>query len=279
MSWRRCRHQRRRTRPFLEAFLAHRRPGRPAAALPDAKLGIGPPITDGFYYDQLDAVHPLRTCGPSRRPTASSRSGSGSCAGWSATTLPRPRLASEPYKLELIDLKGAAAATEGASVEVGAGELTIYDNVRRDGTVAWKDLCRGPHVPDTGYVRVRNHPQLGRCAGAATSATPSSSASTAPHGRPRTIWRRTVPGWPRPPAATTKLGAELDLFSFPEELGAGLPVFHPKGGVLKRVMEDYGTHGAHPRGLRLRRRRIAKEGLFGRRATSPTSPTACSAHG
>ncbi|MCC6495883.1 MAG: threonine--tRNA ligase, partial [Propionibacteriaceae bacterium] len=120
----------------------------------DAKLGIGPPITDGFYYDfdlatpftpeDLKAIEKEMGSIVKERQRFVRRAVSDTDAA--------AELAAEPYKLELIGLKGSAAATEGASVEVGAGELTIYDNVRKDGAVAWKDLCRGPHVPHTGYL-------------------------------------------------------------------------------------------------------------------------------
>jgi len=151
-------------------------------------------------------------------------------------------LAHEPYKCELIGLKGNAAnAAEGAEAEVGGGELTIYDNVRRDGTVAWGDLCRGPHVPSTkvlgnafklmrsaaAYWRgSEKNPQLQRIYG---TAWPTKDELKAYLERLAEAEKRDH----------RKLGAELDLFSFPENIGPGLPVFHPKGGIIKREMEDY----------------------------------------
>ncbi|HET8560698.1 MAG TPA: threonine--tRNA ligase, partial [Marmoricola sp.] len=152
-------------------------------------------------------------------------------------------LAQEPYKIELIGLKGsgsAEGAAEGASVEVGAGELTIYDNIDRNGEVAWKDLCRGPHLPTTkripafklmriaaAYWRGDEHnKQLQRIYGTAWE----SKEALAEHlHRLEEAEKRDH----------RKLGRELDLFSFPDEIGSGLPVFHPRGGVIKRVMEDY----------------------------------------
>ncbi len=102
----------------------------------------------------------------------------------------RAELAAEPYKLELIGLKGpdAAGAAEGADAEVGGAELTIYDNVRRGGEVAWKDLCRGPHVPTTRVLgqRLEAHAHRGRLLARLFDEHPSSSGSTAPRGRPRT---------------------------------------------------------------------------------------------
>jgi len=154
----------------------------------------------------------------------------------------RSELADEPYKLELVGLKGSTAgdAADGADAEVGAGELTIYDNHRRDGSLAWKDLCRGPHLPSTraipAYKLMRvaaaywrgseKNPQLQRIYGTAWE---SRDALKAHLHRLEEAEKRDH----------RKLGAELDLFSFPDEIGSGLAVFHPKGGVMRRVMEDY----------------------------------------
>ncbi|HET9128455.1 MAG TPA: threonine--tRNA ligase, partial [Propionibacteriaceae bacterium] len=143
-------------------------------------------------------------------------------------------------KLELISDKATVSSDDASLVEVGGHELTMYDNVRRDGSVAWKDLCRGPHVPDTSYIRAysvtrasaaywrgdQSKAQLQRVYG---TAWPTKDDLAAYEHRQAEAARRDH----------RKLGLELDLFSFPEELGAGLPVFHPKGGVIKRVMEDY----------------------------------------
>ena len=233
----------------------------------DAKLGIGPPITDGFYYDfrvetpftpdDLKAIEKAMVGIVKERQQFVRRPISDEAAA--------AELASEPYKLELIGLKGAAANTEGASIEVGAGELTIYDNVRRDGAVAWKDLCRGPHVPHTGYL------------GNGWALTRSSAAYWRGDQRNDQLQRVYGTAWASKDDLVAyrtrleeaarrdhrKLGAELDLFSFPEELGAGLPVFHPKGGVIKRVMEDY-VRTAHIRsGFQyVGTPHIAKEVLF-----------------
>ncbi|MFC5268175.1 threonine--tRNA ligase [Kribbella qitaiheensis] len=211
---------------------------------PDAKLGIGPPVENGFYYD-FDVATPFTPEDLTKiekkmqqiikeRQRFSRRVVSDDDA--------RAELASEPYKLELIGIKGSASAdaAEGASVEVGAGELTIYDNIRRDDTVAWKDLCRGPHVPATGYLgnfklmRVaaaywrgsEKNPQLQRIYGTAWDTRDALKAYLT---RLEEAAKRDH----------RKLGTELDLFSFPDEIGSGLAVFHPKGGVLRKVMEDY----------------------------------------
>lgn len=208
----------------------------------DAKLGIGPPITDGFYYDfdvstpftpeDLQALEKQMQQIVRERQRFVRRAVSDQEA--------RDELASEPYKLELIGIKGRAEGTEGASVEVGAGELTIYDNVRRDGSVAWKDLCRGPHVPHTGYLNAyaltrssaaywrgdQKNPQLQRLYG---TAWPSRDDLKAYQTRLAEAAKRDH----------RKLGSDLDLFSFPDEIGSGLAVFHPKGGVLRMQMENY----------------------------------------
>ncbi len=232
----------------------------------EAKLGIGPPITDGFYYD-FDVPTPFTPEDHKAIAKAMDRvvkERQRFVRRVVTDEQARAELASEPYKLELIGLKGNSDAAEGASVEVGAGELTIYDNVRRDGSVAWKDLCRGPHVPHTGYLK-------------AFAITRSSAAYWRGDQANQQLQRLYGTAWPTRDdlAAYThrlaeaarrdhrKLGVELDLFSFPEELGAGLPVFHPKGGVIKREMEDY-VRAAHIKaGFQyVGTPHIAKEGLF-----------------
>ncbi|UIJ33805.1 threonine--tRNA ligase [Allobranchiibius sp. GilTou73] len=211
---------------------------------PAAKLGIGPPITDGFYYD-FDVETPFTPEDLKALEKAMQRIvNEGQTFSRRVVTddEAREELADEPFKLELIGLKGGAAeAADGAEAEVGAGELTIYDNVRRDGSIAWGDLCRGPHLPSTklignAYKIMRSaaaywrgsekNPQLQRIYG---TAWPSKEELRAYTDRLAEAEKRDH----------RKLGAELDLFSFPEELGSGLPVFHPKGGVIKREMEDY----------------------------------------
>ncbi|HEX3612306.1 MAG TPA: threonine--tRNA ligase [Sporichthyaceae bacterium] len=209
---------------------------------PAAKLGIGPPIENGFYYD-FDVTDPFTPDDLGRiekrmqelvkeRQTFSRREVSDDDA--------RVELAAEPYKLELIGLKGSAGSDDGADVEVGAGGLTIYDNHRKDGSLAWKDLCRGPHVPTTGHIPAfklmrsaaaywrgsEKNPQLQRLYGTAWE---SRDALKDYLTRLEEAARRDH----------RKLGVELDLFSFPDEIGSGLAVFHPKGGAMRRVMEDY----------------------------------------
>ncbi len=210
---------------------------------PDAKLGIGPPIEDGFYYDfdvetpfvpeDLEKIESRMRKIIKENQRFSRRAVSDDDA--------RTELAAEPYKLELIGLKGSAAeAAEGAGAEVGAGELTIYDNLDRNGELAWKDLCRGPHLPTTKRIPAfklmrsaaaywrgsEENKQLQRIYGTAWE---SKEALEAHLHRIEEAERRDH----------RRLGRELDLFSFPDEIGSGLPVFHPKGGVIKREMEDY----------------------------------------
>jgi threonyl-tRNA synthetase len=212
---------------------------------PDARLGIGPPVRDGFYYD-FDVATPFHPDDLKALEKAMQRIiNEGQTFERRVVTDAEAltELAHEPYKCELVGLKGGGAdeAAEGAGVEVGAGELTIYDNIRRDGTRAWGDLCRGPHIPSTKLIgnafklmRVaaaywrgsEKNPQLQRIYG---TAWPTKDELKAYLDRLAEAERRDH----------RKLGAELDLFSFPDELGSGLPVFHPKGGVIKREMEDY----------------------------------------
>jgi len=209
---------------------------------PSAKLGIGPPITDGFYYD-FDVEEPFSPDDFKSIEKAMERiirSGQRFVRRVSSDAEAKSELASEPYKLELIGLKGSDLG-DGAA-EVGAGELTIYDNIDpQTGATIWKDLCRGPHLPNTrmignGFSLTRvasaywrgneNNKQLQRIYG---TAWPSKDELKLHQERIAEAVRRDH----------RRLGAELDLFSFPDEIGSGLAVFHPKGGIMRRVMEDY----------------------------------------
>ena len=214
---------------------------------PDAKLGIGPPVTDGFYYD-FDVDRPftpedLAVLEKTMRKIIKAGQRFSRRVLASVNEAKR-ELKNEPYKLELIDLKGStsnAGINPGEVMEVGAGELTIYDNVHpHTGEVVWSDLCRGPHVPTTRYIPAFRltrtaaaywrgselNPQLQRIYGTAWESAEAlerhlellAEAQRRDHRR---------------------LGAELDLFSFPDEIGSGLAVFHPRGGTVRRVMEDY----------------------------------------
>jgi len=212
---------------------------------PEARLGIGPPVRDGFYYD-FDVETPFVPEDLAKIETAMRKIIKEGQRFERRVTTDHDalsELADEPYKVELIGLKGSGKsddAAEGASVEVGAGELTIYDNVRRNGDVAWSDLCRGPHLPTTKRIPAfklmrsaaaywrgdEKNKQLQRIYGTAWE---SKEALEEHLHRLEEAERRDH----------RKLGRDLDLFSFPDEIGSGLAVFHPKGGVIKRVMEDY----------------------------------------
>ena len=211
---------------------------------PAARLGIGPPITDGFYYD-FDVETPFTPEDLKALEKVMARivKEGQTFRRWDLSEdVARTELAAEPYKLELIGIKGTAAqATDGASVEVGLGGLSIYQNLRRDGSVAWQDLCRGPHLPTTrlianGFQLTRSaaaywrgsekNPQLQRIYG---TAWPTKDELRAHLERLAEAERRDH----------RRIGAELDLFSFPDELGSGLPVFHPKGGIIRNEMENY----------------------------------------
>ncbi len=211
---------------------------------PEAKLGIGPPVESGFYYD-FDVAEPFTPAdlkSIEKKMQQIIKQGQRFDRRTVSDEEARAELATEPYKLELVGLKGGAAeAAEGAAAEVGADELTIYDNIHpRTGELCWKDLCRGPHLPTTrvipafklmrtaaAYWRGREtNPQLQRIYGTAWEnkdalkeyLTFLEEAEKRDH---------------------RKLGVELDLFSIPDEIGSGLAVFHPKGGVVRKVMEDY----------------------------------------
>ncbi|MFS0885581.1 threonine--tRNA ligase [Aeromicrobium sp. 179-A 4D2 NHS] len=234
---------------------------------PDAKLGIGPPITDGFYYD-FDVETPFTPEDLDRiesRMRKIVKEGQKFSRREISDDEARAELADEPYKLELIGLKSTAGdAAEGASVEVGEGGLSIYDNLKRDGSLAWKDLCRGPHLPTTKRIPAfklmrsaaaywrgdEKNKQLQRIYGTAWATKEDLEAHL---HRIEEAQRRDH----------RRLGTELDLYSFPDEIGSGLPVFHPKGGVIKREMEDYVRRRHIEEGFEyVGTPHIAKEGLF-----------------
>jgi threonyl-tRNA synthetase len=211
---------------------------------PEAKLGIGPPVTDGFYYD-FDVAEPFTPedlKAIEKQMERIIRSGQRFMRRVVSDDEARAELTREPFKLELIGLKGGNTGDDNESVEVGGAELTIYDNVDpASGETIWKDLCRGPHVPSTrmignGFALTRlaaaywrgseKNPQLQRIYG---TAWPTKDELRAYQERIEEALKRDH----------RKLGVELDLFSFPEEIGSGLPVFHPKGGIMRRTMEDY----------------------------------------
>jgi len=231
----------------------------------EAKLGIGPPITDGYYYDfQCEPLTPEDLKAIDKKAQQIIKERQRFVRRVVSDDEARAELAHEPFKLELITDKGGSNAEDGSSVEVGAGELTIYDNVKRDGTVAWKDLCRGPHVPHTGYIN-------------AFAITRASAAYWRGDQRNAQLQRVYGTAWPTRDELKAyqtrleeaakrdhrKLGVELDLFSFHGSVGSGLPLFHPKGGIIKRAMEDYVRQAHIDNGFEyVGTPHIAKEDLF-----------------
>ena len=209
---------------------------------PEAKLGIGPPIENGFYYD-FDVARPFH---PEDLEKLEKRMQEIVKAGqafrrrrFASLDEAKQELAGEPYKLELVDIKGDVDSAE--VMEVGGGELTIYDNVdAKSGSRVWGDLCRGPHLPSTKHIGAfklmrtaaaywrgsEQNPQLQRVYG---TAWPTRDALKAYLSMLEEAARRDH----------RKLGADLDLFSFPDEIGSGLAVFHPKGGIIRRELESY----------------------------------------
>ena len=204
------------------------------------RLGIGPPITDGFYYD-FDPERPFNPEDLEKIESAMRKivkDGQRFRRRVTTEADALKELSHEPYKCELIGLK--AGAGDEASVEVGGSELTIYDNLGRDGQPVWSDLCRGPHLPSTKHIPAfklmrsaaaywrgsEKNPMLQRIYG---TAWPSQDELTAYLDLLAEAEKRDH----------RRLGTELDLFSFPEEIGSGLAVFHPKGGIIRRAMEDY----------------------------------------
>ncbi|WP_433791135.1 threonine--tRNA ligase [Actinoplanes sp. CA-252034] len=231
---------------------------------PEAKLGIGPPIRDGFYYD-FDVEKPFQ---PDDLAKLEKRMQEIVKAGqtfrrreYASLDEAKAELKDEPFKLELVDIKGDVDPEAAA---VGAGELTHYDNLDKDGNRVWGDLCRGPHLPSTRLIPAfklmrsaaaywrgsEKNPQLQRVYG---TAWPSRDELKAYLTRLAEAERRDH----------RKLGTELDLFSFPDEIGSGLVVFHPKGGVIKREMEDYVRARHIEEGFQyVGSPHITKEGLF-----------------
>jgi threonyl-tRNA synthetase len=207
---------------------------------PGTRLGIGPPITDGFYYDfdPENAFNPqdLEKIESAMRKIVKEGQRFKRRVTNEADAL--KELAHEPYKCELIGIKGGS--TDEASVEVGGTELTIYDNLGRDGKALWSDLCRGPHLPSTKHVPAF---KLMRSAAAYWRGSEKNPMLQRIYG---TAWpsQAELDAYLELLAEAEKrdhrrLGQELDLFSFPEEIGSGLAVFHPKGGIIRRAMEDY----------------------------------------
>ena len=215
---------------------------------PDAKLGIGPPITDGFYYDfQVDTPFtPDDLAAIDKVMARIIKEGQTFRRRVVTEDEARAELANEPFKLELIGDKGAGGGSDdAANVEVGEGELTIYQNVRGAGrdseTVVWKDLCRGPHLPNTKLI------------GQGEKLMKSSAAYWRGNQKNAQLQRVYGTAWPTKEALKEyldrlaeaerrdhrKLGVEQDLFSFHDEIGSGLPLLHPKGGQIRRAMEEY----------------------------------------
>ncbi|WIV54447.1 threonine--tRNA ligase [Amycolatopsis nalaikhensis] len=209
---------------------------------PEAKLGIGPPVKDGFYYDfAVDKPFTPEDLQALEKRMKQIVKGAQQFSRrvFDSVDEAKKELADEPFKLELVDLKSEVDTSE--VMEVGEGELTIYDNLDpRTKERVWSDLCRGPHVPTTKFIpafkltRVaaaywrgsEKNPQLQRIYGTAWESTEAQDAHLERIAEAERRDHR-------------KLGAELDLFSFPEEIGSGLPVFHPKGGIIRRELENY----------------------------------------
>ena len=206
----------------------------------NTRLGIGPPIKDGFYYD----FDPTNTFNPDDLVKIESsmrkivKEGQRFRRRVISEADALKELAHEPYKCELIGIKGAAG--DEVSVEVGGAELTMYENLGRDGNPVWSDLCRGPHLPSTKHIPAF---KLMRTAAAYWRGSEKNPMLQRIYG---TAWpsQDELNGYLELLAEAEKrdhrrLGSELDLFSFPEEIGSGLAVFHPKGGIIRRAMEDY----------------------------------------
>ena len=241
---------------------------------PGTLLGIGPPVENGFYYDFLPSrpFTPEDLAAIEKKMAEIIKAAQRFSRREISDSQARGELAHEQFKLELIGIKGGAGSPDTTPTEldaeelsqVGGGALTMYDNLDRDGELAWTDLCRGPHLPTTRRIPAfklmrtaaaywrgdQNNEQLQRIYG---TAWPSKDALKAYLVQLEEAAKRDH----------RKLGAELDLFSFPDELGSGLPVFHPKGGILRRVMEDYVRQRHAEEGFDfVSTPHISKDGLF-----------------
>ena len=208
---------------------------------PQAHLGIGPPIKDGFYYDfgVTEPFHPDDLARIEKRMIEILKSGQRFSRRVVTDAEAHHELAAEPFKIELIGKKGG---NSDEIMETGGAELTVYDNLDRTGAVCWSDLCRGPHVPSTKYIPPN-----------AVKVMRSAAVYWLSDERNPQLQRIYGTAWPSKEQLKEyltfleeaarrdhrKLGSELDLFSFPEEIGSGLAVFHPKGGIVRNVMEDY----------------------------------------
>ncbi len=236
---------------------------------PDAKLGIGPYITDGFYFD-FDVAEPFTPEDLKQLEKMMLKIVNQNQLFARREVSPeeaKAEMANEPYKCELLAKADSADTSgEGVTVEVAAGETTIYDNVdRKSGDIVWKDLCRGPHLPNTKLIK--NAFALTRSAAAYWLGSEKNKQLQRIYG---TAWptKEDLKAYQERLAEAErrdhrKLGAELDLFSFPDELGSGLPVFHPKGGIIKREMEDYVRDRHVEEGFQyVGTPHISKDGLF-----------------
>jgi threonyl-tRNA synthetase len=234
---------------------------------PEARLGIGPPVENGFYYD-FDVENPFT---PDDLKRIEKRMREIVKQGQRFSRRPvsegdaRAELAAEPYKLELIGLKGGQATGDEANVEVGGSELTIYDNLdAKTGDLCWKDLCCGPHLPTTRVIPAF---KLMRTGGAYWRGSEKNPQLQRIYG---TAWetREAQDDYLTLLAEAEKrdhrrLGADLDLFSFPTEIGSGLAVFHPKGGIVRKVLEDYSRKRHEESGYEfVNTPHITKAGLF-----------------
>lgn len=233
---------------------------------PDAKLGIGPPISDGFYYDfGVDRPFtPEDLADLEKRMGAILKSGQRFTRREVTDDEARTELQFQPYKMELIAKKGGAEDPD--IMELGGTTLTMYDNLDRNGATVWTDLCRGPHVPTTRHIPANavklmrsaavywlsdeRNPQLQRIYGTAWASKDDLRAHL-------TFLEEAAKRDHR------RLGAELDLFSVPEEIGSGLAVFHPKGGIVRKEMEDYSRQRHEAGGYQfVYTPHITKAGLF-----------------
>jgi len=204
---------------------------------PGATFAGGPAIEDGFYYDFELPGGATFTDDDLERIDAKMREIIAADQTFERFELPldeaKTLMADHPYKQVFMDL---AAAGEDADGEVGSGtEISFYRN-----SPEFVDMCRGPHVPSTGRL---GHFKLTRHGGAYFRGSEKNPMLQRIYAAAFANKKDLAAHLHRQAEAAKrdhrKLGVELDLFSFPDEIGSGLAVFHPKGGIIRRLMEDY----------------------------------------
>jgi threonyl-tRNA synthetase len=266
-------------RAILRHSVAHLMAQAVTDLYPDAKWAIGPPVEDGFYYD-FDVAQPF-TPDDLERIEARMRELMKQRQSFVRQELSEDDalelFADQPYKREVIERvagggadvdaapPGAHPDAHGGGTDGDAGPVfTVYRNVKPEGDEAWVDLCRGPHIPSSdrvpaftllrtagAYWRGReDQPMLQRIYGTAWESRKALDAHLTMLEEARKRDHR-------------KLGRDLELVHFPDELGPGLSIFLPHGAIVRKQMEDWIRDETLKRGyLPVYTPHVAKEDLW-----------------